>query len=77
MKITNKKIRKFFWEVRRYAIILCFYAIVMLAIVLAVCFFLSLPETIGALIFRQSIGRGEKSPLYFLPILPMPKNRNF
>lgn len=51
MKITNKKIRKFFWEVRRYAIILCFYAIVMLAIVLAVCFVLSLPEIIGALIF--------------------------
>ena len=51
MKITNKKIRKIFWEIKRYAIIFCFYAVIMFAIVLAVCFVLSLPEIIGILIF--------------------------
>ena len=46
-----RKLKKLFWEIRRHAIIIAVYAVIMLAIIFAVCFILCIPEIIGSLIF--------------------------
>lgn len=51
MKIKNKKFKKLFWEIRRHAIILAFYAAIIALIVFGILFIVSIPELIGCLIF--------------------------
>jgi hypothetical protein len=51
MKIKNRKLRKFFWEIRRHAIIFAVYAIILFAVIWAICFMLSIPEIIASLFF--------------------------
>ncbi len=54
MKIKSRKLRKLFWEIRRYAIIFAYHAIIICALAvltLALCYVFALPEIIGMLIF--------------------------
>lgn len=51
MKIKNRKLRKFFWEIRRHAIIFAVYVIILFAVIWAIYLVLSIPDIIGSLIF--------------------------
>lgn len=49
--MKNRKLKKLFWEIRRYAIILAFYAIVIALVVFGILLIVSIPDIIGSLIF--------------------------
>lgn len=51
MKIRNRKLKKIFWEIRRHAIIIAFYAAIAFLAILVACFIVSIPDIIGMLIF--------------------------
>lgn len=51
MRIKNRKLRKLLWEIRRNAIVLAYYVIMLIPVILAILFFVSIPEIIGWLIW--------------------------